>query len=276
MTPPWLYDLFGVVVLALAGYSVVLFAVTMAARRPAGWDVDVAHTLMGISMAGMFVAGWAFGSSVMWELIFSVLLVWFLARSALSVRQFGFHLSHFFVHAVLCVAMILMFAFPGVARDGSMGLMHMSMPMSTSPGPRLDPAIAIFLALCLFGSAIYTIGSSKRGAAHHGSHVLAYAGGGSPPAYYSKDDHSQLSIESVVTHTLGRGCKSCRDVCDHGNSPHSDGLRRSRQRSGAAAPNLAGFSLDTSERACEDGGLRWGQRLCEADEGGFTILATDC
>jgi hypothetical protein len=198
MTPSWLYDLFGVVVLVVAGYSVVLFVVTVAIHRPAGWDVDVAHTFMGIAMAGMFVAGWAFGSRFMWEFIFAFLLVWFLARSALSVRQFGIHLPHFLVHGVLCLAMILMYAFPGAANHGPMSSMHMSMPMSPN-GSRLDPGLALLLALCLFASAIYTIGSSKKGASHHGTHVLAYAGGGSLPQAYSNGDTSHLSFEAVVT-----------------------------------------------------------------------------
>jgi hypothetical protein len=178
MTPGWLYDFFGVLVLGVAGYSVVLFGVTVAAHRPAGWDVDVAHALMGVSMAGMFVARWAFGSSLMWELIFAVVLLWFLARSAISIRQFGVHVPHFLVHGVLSLAMILMYAFPSVARNGSMGSMQMSMPMAMSGGSRLDPAISLFLALCLLASAIFTVGSPKKGVSHHGSHALAYAGAG--------------------------------------------------------------------------------------------------
>ena len=197
MTPFWFYAPFGVLVLAVAGYSVVLFVITVAGHRPAGWDVDVAHTLMGISMAGMFVPSWAFGSRFMWEFVFGVLMVWFLARSALSVRQFGVHLPHFFVHGVLCVAMILMYAFPGDPSNGSMASMHMSMSMSA--GARLNPGVALLLTLCLFASAISTLGSSKRGASHHGSHVLVYSGGGSPAQTFSSEGPSHLSIEGVVT-----------------------------------------------------------------------------
>jgi len=64
-----------------------------------------------------------------------------------------------------------MFAFAGDASGESMGSMSMSrsMPMSTSP--RLDPGVAFFVALSLFGFAIFTVGSSKKGASHHGSHV---------------------------------------------------------------------------------------------------------
>jgi hypothetical protein len=199
MTPFWLYDFFGVLVLAVAGYSVVLFIVTLAAHRPAGWDVDVAHTLMGVSMAGMFVAGWAFGPKSMWEVLFAALVIWFLARSVLSIRQFGIHLPHFVVHGVLSLAMILMYAFPGVARDGSMG--SMSMPMRMSSGSRLDPTVAFVLALCFFASAIFTLGSSKKGVSHHGSHALVYAGvsGGSIPADRSKESRSSASsLEGVV------------------------------------------------------------------------------
>jgi hypothetical protein len=202
MTPVWLYDLFGVLMLAVAGYAVVLFVVTVGARRPAGWDIDVAHTIMGISMAGMFVGGWAFGSKVMWEFIFAVLLIWFLARTALSIRQFGVHLPHFLVHGVLSLAMILMYAFPGGASDASMGSMSMSMPMAMSGDARLDPAVALVFALCLFASAVFTMGSSKKGASHHGSHVLNYVGvnGRSAPQDCSSEGHPHtLSLEGVVT-----------------------------------------------------------------------------
>lgn len=202
MTPVWLYDLLGVLMLAVAAYAVVLFVVTVGAHRPAGWDVDVAHTLMGISMAGMFVGGWAFGSRVMWESIFAVLLIWFLARSALSIRQFGIHLPHFLIHGVLSLAMILMYAFPGGASDASMGSMSMSTPMPMPSDAQLDPAVALVFALCLFASAVFTMGSSKKGASHHGSHVLAYVGanGGRAPQDGSSEDHSYvLSLEGVVT-----------------------------------------------------------------------------
>jgi Domain of unknown function (DUF5134) len=176
MTPERLYDFFGVLVLGVAAYSVVLLCVTVAAHRPSGWDVDVAHALMGVAMAGMFVARWAFGSKLMWELIFAVLLIWFLGRSAISIRQFGVHLPHFLVHGVLSFAMILMYAFPVVASSASMGSKQMSMPMAMSGGSRLDPAITLFLVISLLASAIFTIGASKKGVSHHGSHTLAYAG----------------------------------------------------------------------------------------------------
>ena len=55
-TPSWLYYLFAVAILTVAVYSVVLLVMSFATRRSAGWDVDIAHILMGVSMAGMFIA----------------------------------------------------------------------------------------------------------------------------------------------------------------------------------------------------------------------------
>jgi hypothetical protein len=174
-TPMWLYDIFGVVLFAVAGYSLVLLGATVGTNRPAGWDVDVAHLFMGVSMAGMFNSSWAFGPSSVWEFLFASLSVWFVMRGVLSIRRYGIHLSHFFIHAVLGLAMFLMYAFPGKAGSRSMGAMHMAMPMVT-PDSRLGSGVAFALATCLFASAIFTVGSPQKGVSHHGSHALVYAG----------------------------------------------------------------------------------------------------
>ncbi len=180
--PAWLYYLFGSMMLAVAAYSVVLLAATVGTRRPAGWDVAVAHVFMGVAMAGMFVTAWAFGPSGLWELVFAALMVWFLARSVQSVQRFGLHLPHFVIHAAMSLAMLLMYSFPVVARHGS------SMAMGgTSSGARLDPGLALVLAFSFFASAVFTLASPTKGASHHGRHAPAYVsedgtGGGATPA----------------------------------------------------------------------------------------------
>jgi Domain of unknown function (DUF5134) len=170
-TPVFLYDSFGVLLLVVAGYSLVLFGATVRTNRPAGWDVDIAHLFMGVAMAGMFNSSWAFGPRSVWEFIFAALSVWFVTRGVLSIRRYGIHLSHFFIHAVLGLSMFLMYAFPGQAGSRSMGAMHMATPMAT--GARLGSGVAFFLAICLFVSAVFTVGS---GVSHHGRHALVYAG----------------------------------------------------------------------------------------------------
>ena len=169
-TPAWLYYLFAVAMLAVAAYGLVLLAVSVAIRRSAGWDVDIAHLFMGVSMAGMFVTDWAFGPSAIWELIFTVLLVWFLVQSIQSVIAFGIHLTHYLIHAAMSFAMLLMYVFPAGASSGAM-----SMSMASSSSARIDPGLSLLLAFVFFASAIFTLASPVKGVSHHGRHSRAYA-----------------------------------------------------------------------------------------------------
>jgi hypothetical protein len=159
-TPSWLYYLFGASMLAVAAYESTLLLVAVPIRRTAGWDVDISHTCMGVAMAGMFVTQWAFGPRSFWEPIFAVLFVWFLVRSIQSMRRWGLHLPHFLIHAVMSLAMLLMYRFPMVPSTASMSAM----------GPRLDPGLAFLLAIILFASAVFTLASPHKGASHHGTH----------------------------------------------------------------------------------------------------------
>jgi hypothetical protein len=170
-TPSWLYYLFAVAMLAVAAYGLVLLAVSVATRRTDGRDVDIAHIFMGVSMAGMFVADWAFGPSAIWELIFAVLLVWFVVQSIQSVIAFGIHLTHYLIHAAMSFAMLLMYVFPAGARSGAMS---MSMSMASSSA-RIDPGLSLLLAFVFFASVIFTLASPNKGASHHGTHARAYA-----------------------------------------------------------------------------------------------------
>jgi hypothetical protein len=170
-TPNGLYYLFATLMLVVAGYGVLLLVLSVVAHRPLGRDVDLSHSFMGIAMAGMFVPTWMFGPSIVWELIFAVLMVWFIASSLRSVRRFGLHLPHALVHAVMSFAMILMYWYPVGVTSGT-GSMSMS---GTRGGVHLDAGLGLLLALILLGSAIFTLASPNKGASHHGSHVPAYA-----------------------------------------------------------------------------------------------------
>jgi hypothetical protein len=173
MTPPpaWLYYLFALAMLAVAAYGLVLLAVSVTIRRTAGWDVDVAHVFMGVSMAGMFVADWAFGASAIWELIFTVLLVWFVVQSIQSVIAFGIHVTHYLIHAAMSFAMLLMYVVPAGARSGTM-----SMAMASSSSGRIDPGLSFLLAFVFFASAVFTLASPLKGVSHHGRHAYVMSG----------------------------------------------------------------------------------------------------
>jgi len=168
--PSWLAYLFGVLMLSVAGYGVILLLVSVPLRQVSGRDVDIAHILMGVSMAGMFVADWAFGPSAFWKLVFTALLVWFIVRSFQSIQRFGLHLPHEGIHAAMTFAMLLMYLFPMSSPVGS----FMTMPMS-SRGAKLDPGLALLLAIMFVASAIFTLASPVKGASHHGRHAPALA-----------------------------------------------------------------------------------------------------
>lgn len=191
--PTWLYYLLGVLMFAVAAYSGVVLAVSAPAHRRAGRDVELSHVAMGLAMAGMFVPAWSFGPSVAWELVFGALLVWFVARTVHSVRRHGLHVPHYAIHAVMSLAMLLMYWFPRGARVGAM-------VMATNGGARMDPGLAFVLAFVLFGSAVFTVASPDRGATHYGTH-----GDEAPaPAAVSSDETSApvaavaVDVEGVV------------------------------------------------------------------------------
>ena len=198
-TPAWLDYLFGVLMFAVAAYCLVLLVLSLAARRPAGRDVDISHTLMGIAMAGMFVPAWAFGPSGLWELAFGALLVWFVVRSIQSIQRYGPHVPHALVHAAMSFAMVLMYWFPMGLTSGS-GSMSMS---GTPGGVHLDAGLGLLLALIFLGSAVFTLASPDKGASHHGTHLPAYAvagveGSGLPDHPHGAPDAATGHLESAV------------------------------------------------------------------------------
>ncbi len=172
--PSWLYYLFALLMLAVAGYGLVLLSYSVSGRHHLGRDVDIAHIAMGVSMAGMFVPNWAFGPSAVWELIFGALLIGFIVRSIQSIQRFGLHKPHEGIHALMSFAMLLMYWYPVGSTAGATG-MAMS---AASGGAKLDPGLGFVLAFSFLASAVFTLASPVKGVSHHGSHAVFYASSG--------------------------------------------------------------------------------------------------
>lgn len=152
-TPAGLYYLVAGLVLAVAAYSALLVVVSLGRRRP-GLDVEVSHLAMGLAMAGMLVGALAFGPAVAWELVFGASLLWFLGRAWASLRRFGIHLPHSAVHALMSLAMLLMFfTASGSATRGLRG-----------------SGLSLPLAFLLLASAVSTLAAANRGWPVYGSH----------------------------------------------------------------------------------------------------------
>jgi uncharacterized protein DUF5134 len=162
--PAGLYYFFGLVMLAIAAYCLVLVANSFAVHRTVGRDVEIAHVFMGLAMAGMFVPRWAFGPNGLWEVVFGALLAWFIVLSVQSVQRYGLHVPHTVIHALMSLAMLLMYWFPRAAMAGTMSV------SMAAHGHRIDPGVAFLLAFILLGSAIFTVASPNRGASHFGTH----------------------------------------------------------------------------------------------------------
>lgn len=167
MGPSWLYYLFGVLMLCLAAYCSVVLVLGVLSGRTAGWDVELHHVVMGVAMAGMFVVEWSFGPNAMWELFFASFLVWFILQAGRSLLAYGVHLPHSAVHALMNLAMLLMYWYPMSSSGGSMSG---SMASSQSTG-RVDPGFAFVIAFLLILSAVFTLASQHKGCSVYGTHV---------------------------------------------------------------------------------------------------------
>lgn len=116
--PTWLVDALAAVMLTTAGYSVARLLAAWRWRRPVHYDINVAHTVMGVAMAGMLVAALHTLPTGAWEGVFGVVGVWFLGRVVLLVARRpawstdldALHrLGHFLAHGAMSAAMLYMF-----------------------------------------------------------------------------------------------------------------------------------------------------------------------
>ncbi len=196
-TPAYLYYLFAVLMFAVSASSAVRLAGSVTGSHRMGWDLDLLHLFRGISMAGMFVPRWAFGANVVWESVFAVFLVWFVFMSVQSFRAFGIHLSHYLVHGVMSLAMLLMYFYGAGGLSRSPAVSSMSMSMS-SGGHAAQSWLLLLLAVLLLISAVRTLGTGERGRSHHGAHPPVY----SDPAV--SDSGDVLVAERTATTTVAR------------------------------------------------------------------------
>lgn len=114
-------------------------------RRPVEHDVDIAHVVMGVSMAGM-LTGWLAGSwTDAWVVAFTASTCWFAWRT----RSDGGHIRHL-VASVAMLYMLAAVAWLGPASPGhSMGAAMGSMVAieSGTGTPTLALAVACLLVL---------------------------------------------------------------------------------------------------------------------------------
>lgn len=152
--PSGVADIFAAVMLLVAAYSAARLAASRLWARPVHLEVDVSHLLMGVAMAGMFVAALNPIPTVVWEVVFSFEMAWFVWRIAASLagherhhmsEEHRHHVSHYPTHVVMASAMLYMYLAPMPATGRAMA-------MAGATGARAD-----FLGLPLLFLFILTL-----------------------------------------------------------------------------------------------------------------------
>jgi hypothetical protein len=162
MTPAWLLDIFAAIMLAVAAVS----AARLLAARPwrggrgtARADIDVAHLLMAIAMAGMLAASLHTLPNGAWEVAFGVLTAWFAYRVVRDAQVSGFraltggHCAPHLIHAASMLYMFLALAVPTAHGSGGMG----GGMGAGSMGTLEFPTLAYVFTLLLVGYGVWDL-----------------------------------------------------------------------------------------------------------------------
>ena len=177
MIPSWILDIFAAIMLVVAAVSAARLVVARPwqhrARGAALADIDLAHLLMAIAMAGMLVASLQTLPNGAWSVIFAVMTAWFGYRVVRDTQVSGVRAlaaGHCAPHLIHAAAMLYMFmAFTAPAAHGSGGMGGMAGGMS-GMGTLQLPFVAFVFALALIGYSIWDLDQlSGPGASGHDS-----------------------------------------------------------------------------------------------------------
>jgi hypothetical protein len=183
--PVWILDIFAAIMLVVAAVSAARLVVARPWQRGRGAvasDIDVAHLLMAIAMAGTLAAALRTLSNDAWDVIFAVLTAWFayhVARDARGVGVRALSGGRCAPHLVHSAAMLYMFvAVAAPAAGGGSGMSG----MGGSGLPTLSlPFLAFLFALILIGYSIWDL-DQLSGPGASGHYSLAAARTASPGA----------------------------------------------------------------------------------------------
>jgi hypothetical protein len=163
MTPAWLLDIVAAITLAVSAVSAARLVAARAWRAGSSLtDVDSAHLLMGIAMAGMLVSGLTTLPDLAWEFIFGLLTAWFAYRVATQTRAYGIRRSlsdgHCAPHLFHSAAMLYMYLATIAPASGGMSGMAGMGGAGAAGMPTLEyPTLALLFALALSGYSVWDI-----------------------------------------------------------------------------------------------------------------------
>jgi hypothetical protein len=181
MTPAWLLDSFAAVMLVVAAVStarLITARLWLGGRGAAFADIDVAHLLMAIAMAGMLTASLHTLPDRAWQVVFAVLTVWFAYRVLQDARVNGVRAlagGHCAPHLIHAASMLYMFAALTVPMAGDpAGMADMGAASGSSARTLSIPVFAFVFTLLLAGYTIWDLDQlSGPGAGRHYSLAMA-------------------------------------------------------------------------------------------------------
>jgi Domain of unknown function (DUF5134) len=164
MIPSWILDVFAAIMLVVAAVSAGRLGAARPwqrrTRRAALADIDVAHLLMAIAMAGTLTASLQTLPDGGWSVIFAVMTAWFGYRVVRDSQVSGIRAlagGHCAPHLIHAGAMLYMFmAFAAPVAYGSGGMSGMAGGMS-GMGTLQLPTLALLFALALVGYSIWDL-----------------------------------------------------------------------------------------------------------------------
>ncbi len=233
MTPSWILDILAAVMLLVAAISAGRL---VAARPRAGStgdaDIDIAHLLMGIAMAGMLVASLTTLPNGVWDAIFAVLTAWFGWRvyresrvQGARVLSDGHHMPHL-VHSTAMLYMFVALTAPAAAGGAGMGGMGGSgLAMRTLSAP----VVAFIFALWLSAYVVLDLDRLSGPGHGHGSYFARRALAGATAGTGSMS----LAAAAVPAGTSA-GVAAQDQAASDGSHPAGGGLLATGTRSGSA------------------------------------------
>jgi hypothetical protein len=183
MIPSWILDIFAAIMLVVAAVSAARLAVARPwqhwSQRASRADIDLAHLLMAVAMAGMLTASLQTLPNGAWSVIFAVMTAWFGYRvvrdsQVSGVRSLaGGHCAPHLIHAAAMLYMFVALTPPTAHGSGGMGGMAGGM---SGMGTLQLPFLAFAFALLLIGYSIWDLDQlSGPGASGHYSLAAARA-----------------------------------------------------------------------------------------------------
>jgi Domain of unknown function (DUF5134) len=147
--PSWLTGILAALMIATAAYCVSRLIISRTTGRAAEHDVDLAHAVMGVAMAGMLVTRLNPLPNQVWAVLFGGATAWFgwrVTRAYRARRAAGHHVPHL----VMCGAMVYMLLAVAVVRSGSAAG---RMAMGGTGGH--FPVLALAFSLFMFGYVVW-------------------------------------------------------------------------------------------------------------------------